>query len=222
MTGRRDDWLDGLAHRVVSPAAEPAPRTPDPAGSEERYARGKAVKLAIVGAASLSLGLWKAAPARAEDRAHCLAGCLDRYQEHMDVSFDRCLDAWAALHGASPNNPWPVVLNFYIGGLGPVLNGGAGLCVASAYARHAYRRGECIDHCNESCRLPGSRSVQGLFSSTCEVLPPPKDEPPVPPPPPTKGSECLNCESVGGICCGLQDPLCACATPGVPCPEYGC
>lgn len=217
MTGRRDDWLDGLAHRVVAPATEPAPRTPDPAGSEERYSRGKAVKLAIAGAASLSLGLWKAAPALAEDRAHCLARCFDTYEKDLERRIESCALGWFALSG------WGGFLGTYYLGPQPVITGGAGLCFMAEYAKTLYQRGKCTDHCQESCRPTQSRSLQ-VFRGTCEVLPPPKAEPPqVPPPPPTKSGECLNCESVGGICCPpAGEPLCACATPGVPCSEYGC
>src|SRR5688572_27190790 len=89
MTRGGGDWLDTLARRSAGPAT-PSPRPTEADPSEDRLSRATALKLAVAGAASLSLGLWRVEPAAAFDIGGCLAGCLDASDKWLDRQLDAC------------------------------------------------------------------------------------------------------------------------------------
>lgn len=175
---------------VDVPSAERAP--------ERHYSRGAALKLAAVGAVSVSLGSWRAGPAQAQQlsKSGCVAGCLDAYERDLAKRVDGCIDRYAAPYFNSPG--WSRFLRSFdrfLPGIDYVVSGGlAEVCMEGARAVEVANRERCLSKCEKNC--------QAAASAACAVVPPPKAPPPPPVPPPAPDDPCAACNEVGGYCCG--------------------
>jgi hypothetical protein len=227
MTRIIDGWLDTLARRVARPAAARTSARPTPPyrtevdepggqGLDQRYPRNAALKLAVAAAATASLGLGRAAPARALDRGPCLEQCAESHQKALESQLEACDKVFqsATFETTLPGSWARVRALFRHRGYGftyeeaaDVLNA---FCRQKAQAENAATKRACYSRCEKEGK------------PTPPANPPPPSVPPVPTPP---TGLCANCNKVGGTCCGpysVEKPLCACATPGVPCLVYGC
>lgn len=228
MRGGHREWLDALARHIARDVG-PTPPTSESdavASDEERLSRATALKLALAGAAALSLGLWNPAPARAQDRGECFTRCLDNHERELKRRLQSCNDVFRPRQYR--DSDWrlyakalfPPTLQLTYAGVSLT-----GLCYAKARLEVGGDKSDCYDRCEDTCR---TRSLQSDSSSarplapTCEVAPPRKaPAPEVPTPPNPDNDLCLTCMGQGGECCpGGTSGLCACATAGVPCSAY--
>jgi hypothetical protein len=189
-------------------------------GSDERFSRATAVRYALAGAASLSLGLWRVPEGQASDFDDCLRKCYSTHDDEATQEIAACRRqvpkwvrkpprSWERIREVLGNSPWEFLNNVTEAALEEI-------CETRAQKRYLKSLDDCDDACGKTCRRTQSRSLQGLFRSTCRVTPPPPAKPPTippappePPEPPEPGSEendyCKPggaCEQVGGKCCG--------------------
>jgi hypothetical protein len=231
----RQDWLARLARRSAGAPLGSTSGPPSAAvSSEDRFSRATVVRLAVAGAASLSLGLWRAPPLYAEDRGHCFTGCIDRHQAARSKAFEACEDFYATSQ-LYKKPAWKVALLTTFNPIVFTANGATLLCVIGVGAIYRASEENCIRHCRETCRKTQSRTVQSRFRSMCEVTRPPKaDSPPIPPPQDASVDGCLICHGGGGFCCApCGNGQVNCATPcpsdpegcpegHIPCSQYVC
>jgi hypothetical protein len=231
----REHWLDRLARRAVRP---PVPLATEPLAStgDERYSRGTAVKLVVAGAASLSLGLWRATPGEAGDFGDCVENyCRIPAAKVMKQLRLACDDIFKPEVLYADRTGWQKLkfLAMFPPRVGWTIAGATltGYCYAkNDFFVEKWEKG-CYEECKQNCE--GRRALQSASFSrqVCEAAPPPERSTPKPPPAPNFTEDpCWSCNQVGGQCCGpfTGDPAtgaftpCACATPGVPCDAYGC
>lgn len=227
MRGLRRDWLDALAQHTAGRVVPGAPATHDVTASDDhRFSRTTGLKLALAGAASLSLGLWNAAPARAQTREGCFTGCLTEHDKELKRRLQSCRDVfhpgmkkkWAQYSGFFPPISQIAIARAAL----------TGFCYAKAAHDVAGDKDDCYENCETGCR---SRRVQSASSfavanaPTCEATPPhraPKPEIPTPPNP--ENDVCAICMGQGNVCCPggsiAAGGLCACAPPETPCEIY--
>jgi hypothetical protein len=250
MAGTSGSWLDGLARRSVRPRHPTTARratsrrkpadTVAPAAEmdSERYSRAKAFKLALVGAASLSLGLGRVAPSHAQSRDECIGRCYDKYIAAAERDIAACKhlyrdEKWTMTDAGG----WERFKSLLeAGGWGwvkqQVVQAQRDLCITKA--GNVFKRGldRCDDACAETCPR-SARAPQGLGGARqlCRAPDPPKSTPPTPPPAPTAANDpCAPCAATGGTCCGPAPPggpPCGCATydpdgPVTPCQRINC
>jgi hypothetical protein len=230
------DWLDALAVRSATgrPRALSAgtPEAGSPPSRDDRFSRATAFKLALTGAASISLGFWKASPALAQDRGTCFTQCLTDHDKELRRRLAACDDVFypRTFEKTAPSS-WKRLRAGLFGGerdLAFVAISLDGFCSGKATWDVRQDKKDCYDRCETTCRRRSMQWSSSSSAATCEVTPPHQAPPPtVPPiPHPTEGvaAECANCAAVGGACCSGTDPthLCACANPAIPCERYGC
>ena len=228
MTRTTSGWLETLARRAARPTAGTTPADPSPLPTEDqapggpgaldaRYPRNTVLKLALAAAATVSLGLGRAMPARADDRGKCFEQCVDSHDQALKSQLAACAAVFEprSLVGTKPNS-WArdrAALRyggmlFWYGLAGAMA---ADLCYQKAERNNNASKRACYTRCEKQAK----------------PSPPPKTVPPTVPPIPISPTTaaCAGCEAVGGHCCGPysdKNPLCACATAGVPCAKYGC
>lgn len=234
MRNRRSDWLDAVAMRLAGGGSAPTPSLETP-NDDDHLSRARALKLAGVGAASLTLGLWRtSSPARAQGQEGCFTWCFDAANKRLNRRLASCDDVFkpSTFGGAS----WRKVLTVNLFPPATQVQWGAaaltGLCYAKARFDSERDKVDCYDQCEDRCRKRAaeSRSRDGRLSTPCDVTPPPKLQSPKPPPAPNSTQDpCLACAQVGGMCCGPfkagadgRFVPCACANPSVGCERYGC
>lgn len=228
MTGRHRDWLDALALHSSGGRIDRA-RTLErgSAPGDERFSRATALHLALVGAASLSLGLWKAPPVLAQTREGCFTQCFTDHEKELQRRLQSCDDVFKGFKRTPPKT-WARIKYLFPLGRVVVHHTLAALCYRDATDEVRGAKNDCYDRCETTCRRRSVQSSSRRSGATCEVKPPSKAPPPTIPPLPSPddgvAAECANCASVGGVCCAGGDPthLCACANATVPCEAYGC
>jgi hypothetical protein len=231
VNGRGGDWLDVLARRSVREVVgvrelEPTSNT----SRDERLSRESVLKLAVAGAASLSLAAWRVPRAEAaSDLSECLTGCKEDYNEALARQLRGCA-AQAERWKAKPGRAWDVIWRFTFYPVQFLNDASHAACDVVAWRSTEGRYRECRQNCADSCAGSGSRALQAS-RQTCEPTPPPPPYTPAPPPAPNHTeTPCWACQEAGGICCGpfTGDPStgvftpCACANPSVGCEAYGC
>jgi len=234
VTLRHSGWLDRLALRSLARPVQGGDTHGVALRPEEQFSRNTAIKLALAGAVSISLGLWRTAPVLAQDREACFTRCLKEHDEELARRINACKVVFQprVIRRTEPGS-WGRLRGFFsYGGERDVLLGATALqwlCDLKAEHRLGLFKNDCYDACEETCRKRSMQSSSGRSAATCEVTPPQHAPPPtVPPiPSPTAGvsAECANCALAGGQCCAGKDPtkLCACAHPALDCQErYGC
>lgn len=225
MSRPRPDWVDRLARRAAGHAAT---ADTSASGDAERLSRATAVRLALAGVASLSLGVARTRPAQAAE--WCFTDCLQSYDAQLERRLTSCDDVFrrTSVWGADWNGLFhylSIALNL---GRAYVANQLLQHCYADAQAELDRWRNDCYRRCEEGCRHPSGRSLQGVTGprQTCKAPPPPEEEPPeVPPAPQPDEDPCWSCAAVGGVVCGVcsDGVTCSCATPceGEGCPPEG-
>lgn len=208
------DWLDRLAQRAgggrPSAAREPgAPSHPD-----ERLSRTAAVRLALVGLASVSLGLWRAPEGRAGDLGDCLNQCGERYGAAYKRDLAACANlyqdeiyrttkpnSWARLKAVLGQTPWQFVTGMAKDAL-----------LAGCEMRAGRVFDEGLDRCDAACREtcprvspPTARFSQSRSRRTkvCRPTTPPRSQRPELPPAPNPANDpCAGCNaSTSCACC---------------------
>jgi hypothetical protein len=241
VTRQRADWLDRLALRSVERPVQDADAHEMTLGSEEQFSRKTAIKLAVAGAAALSLGLGTAPAARAQDRGKCFTDCLKTHDEELARRIRSCGDVFQPRHlerAATAREKDRQYLSriFSFGGERDLEIAAAwllGLCDQKAEYEVRRAKEDCYGGCETTCRQRSVQSASGRSAATCEVTPPPHAPPPSIPPIPNPDSgiaaECANCAIKGGECCAGADAmhLCGCADydpdgPETPCQRVGC
>lgn len=227
------DRLDALALRVVQggmwrrrPASRCVAESAADHAPEDRFSRTSALKLAVVAAASLTFGLWRAPAVRADPTNDCIAGCVDAYDEYLRLRYVACGDGYTRF--VRGGGPWrtalvsTLTLGYSIPRLFLYVN-----CRQKAREETNQLRRECVYTCERVCRKRATRSLQTANGATqeCKPLPPPRKKPPAsfpPPPAPPKADICLECMSVGGECCDGGGGQVCCAPKGITCERVGC
>lgn len=229
----RTDWLDRLALRSCEAALGGAEAAAPPAESAleetEGFSRATALKLGAVGAASLSLGLWKAPLSSAYSAEECLQDCNEGYDLLLRKGVDACESVILGLDGSE--SAWTRALTHLLAARS-WRAAEFQYCKTKARLNAELKRQQCISFCADCERkkrsLPSAKQArQG------QCRPPKADKPqaPIPPPPPAGSFDaCLNCKQAGGECCGVgTEPgsICACASPDITVPDkcckrYGC
>jgi hypothetical protein len=226
------DWLDRLARRSVGCAHSQSDKSDRAPGSDdERYSRATAVKLAAAGFASVSLGLWRAVPAIAQDEGDCFKECNSRFDKFDLEWYRACTNKFRpALPALTPKPRWKQVLGYATFPVTTVQESLAAACYLAGDAVSRQAREGCWRNCEQTCRKRQSRSLQASRQA-CEPTQPPKNYTPAPPPPaPSMTADpCWSCVGVGGLCCGPfkvdasgNFQACACANPSLGCERYGC
>jgi hypothetical protein len=201
---------------------------------EERYSRGTALKLAAIGAASLSIGFWRTTPAEAGEYGDCVEECRKVSDKTLRKLFRACEDVFKpeVLYDHYPGWKKVKFLAMFPPRVGWSLAGTTLLGYCYLKNQHFVDKWEkeCNDECKRECK---GRALQSASSArqVCKAPPPPKHESPKPPPPPNQSYDpCAACNAVGGLCCGPFKPdpgtgrseACACANPSLGCERYGC
>ena len=245
MRSPRHDWLDSLARRSaegVRTTARVQPRPlPDRVGGPgaSRVDRRSALKLALAGAASLSLGLGKIPVARAETRDDCIGRCYQKYVDAAERDIATCNHFYAGAKDWNGGTAWGQFKRLVDQGAWKFVKDVTNeslrrTCIHKA--ENTFKKGldKCDDACTETC---GPRSLQSASSAagprtTCHGTSPPPTSPPpqVPPAPNPADDPCAACATVGGLCCGpapLGKPPCGCAgyfpaDGSDPCKRLGC
>lgn len=205
----------------------------------QRYSRTRAVRLATLGAVSLSLGLGRVTPSHAQSQSDCKTQCYDKYLDRNQRDIAACGrlyryerwqqtdPGWERFKAVVKAGGWSFVRGWIHD---QVIQG----CYqrASNAALEGFER--CDDACEETCTKSLTRSPQGsgMTNQTCHAPDPPKSTPPTPPPAPNPANDpCAACNTQpGAICCGpapLGKPPCGCASydpdgPETPCQRVGC
>lgn len=240
MTRLPGDMLDALARRLApaSPSVHRESESSAPlSSSDDHLSRAAAVRYAMAGIASLSLGLWRVPEGRALTRDECEQACFARRGNELEDALKACRrlyspswynkpgtdTRWGAFKETVSGGPWGWLKNFVNNAL---LDG----CLTRAQKRFEESLDKCMESCEVACE--GSRSLQGpsLFRRACEPPPSPPPHTPSPPPAPSATADpCLACNQVGGMCCGPFKATatgdfqpCACANPALGCERYGC
>lgn len=177
--------------------------------------RNAAVRLALVGVASVSLGLWRTPEGRAGDLGDCLNDCLDRYGAAYKRDLASCrhlygatwtskANSWARVKEILNKSPWEFVT-------GPIKD--ALLAGCELRAGRAFDDG--LDRCDAACRETCPRSTRvsppsARFSQSrsrrtkvCRPTTPPRSQRPgLPPVPNPAGDPCAGCNaSTSCACC---------------------
>jgi hypothetical protein len=214
MPSGRADWLDRLARRAAGNRIQRSPRggphrDSDVAGSgdvgEDRFTRATSLKLAVIGAASLSLGLWRAPVARAqsEELARCFELCGASYRERVPPILRRRLRACE--REFSPANlakkpGWRRLrrrLRLTPVGWNSLVDQLRSNCFANARSESRADRKDCEETCERTCPRRSVQSASSTTAPSCQYTPPPKPSPPaVPPAPATEGGYCSDCAKV--------------------------
>lgn len=235
MNVRGGDWLDVLARRSVRGRAGGArePEPPSTTSIDDGVSREGVLRLAVAGAASLSLAAWRVPGAEAgSDLGECLTGCKEDPGGHDDAlkrqlhSCNTQTQAWKA--NATP--AWDVVFRTSFYRTQALSDALQILCALRAWRSVERDYKKCRNQCYNDCAGSGLRSLQASRQA-CEPTPPPKKPyTPAPPPAPNMTADpCLACNQVGGMCCGPFKPNpdgsfqpCACANAAIGCERYGC
>lgn len=241
MRSRDADRLDAFARLLTRDRA--VKRSNESVAEEEAQpadlvTRGTAIGLALAGAASLSLGLWRApesGAASAFTYRECINQCVDNASDANLIEIKACESAYGGENLWRSNTGWSRFKSLVKVGVWKWILDTSRLdhkqgCIRGADQRFLNR----LDKCDEACKVacPETRSPQGVSTrlQACKPPPPPKPESPKPPPAPNHTeSACWACVQAGGECCGpfTGDPAvgltpCACANPAVGCQAYGC
>lgn len=215
------DRLDRLARCLVRPEQPvlrrmriPATRarTTGDAAREPRFSRRSALGLGVLGAFSVSMGLWKAPTANAQSlsREECIALCLDSTDAILERRLESCADVFEP--NATYQRGWARFRTlFRAGPLSWVWDTSKMLRADNCYreARNMVQelRNQCFQACQDNC----PRRLQSATTShqACEYRPPRNPPPPkIPPPPPISppSSQPSNCSTLappGAVCCLL-------------------
>lgn len=205
MTGRRQGWLEAVALHFAGGRTGSA-RTLEggSAAGDERFSRAVALRLALVGAASLSLGLWKASPAAAQDRGDCFAQCLEDHDKELKRRLQSCNDVFRGYRRTPPGS-WARIKYIFPFGRLIAHDTLAALCHRAAADELRGAKNDCYEGCETTCREQRSvQSASGRSVAACEVTPPPKAPPPTIPPIPSHppSEACAACNQNGDKCCG--------------------
>lgn len=198
MTRYRRDWLDTLARRSIGGALGMA-RTPEGGSGpgDERFSRGTALRLALVGAASLPGGLWKVSPALAQEGDECFTKCLTDHNKELKRRLQSCDDVFQGYRRTPPKS-WARIKYLFPILRVPAYDTLAALCYRDAADELRRAKNNCYDGCEATCRT--TRSLQTRSSATCEATPPRKAPPPkIPMAPDPQDAPCWAC---AGLCCG--------------------
>lgn len=238
MIVNQHDWLESLALRSVGVRSSSLPRmqrTPQHGAPSERFSRATAVKLALAGLASLAFGTARVSPARGAARDECLNACYRKHVDAADRGIRVCADIYSDRKSFfnTPVGTWARWRHIIKRGGWNFIGDVARRSLWEACESLAIRRMEkgmerCEDACAETCPNAGDRSPSGLSAApSCRGTdPPPPHTPALPPPPgiptgvPPSGEDaCLNCMSVGGVCCPTSvDPFFLCTNAFIGCP----
>jgi hypothetical protein len=232
MTRDRTDWLDRLALRSLPQPVRDDHRLESEVG-EEQFSRNVALKLALTGAAALSLGLGTAPAARAQDRGKCFTDCHDTHEAELERRIQSCNDVFEPRK--FKKSDWRLYVGVFhavfVGAKRDYVLAGAsltGLCILKARWDVGGDKKHCYEGCEATCPRRSVQSSSGRSAATCEVTPPPHAPPTTIPPIPnlTSGvaAACANCTQTGGECCPSDDPnrLCTCASYDPDGPETAC
>ena len=222
MKGGRHDWLDALAYR--SPRRVIASTPPRTDGVDDRYSRTRALKLALVGATSVAIGL-RAAPARAQTRGECFTQCFEKYDTELVRRLNSCEHVFAQ---PGVSRSWAAFGNSLVRPFAVARLALLGICYAQAASEVSGAKHQCNARCEQTCfsrRAQTVSSFSDALEPTCEVTPPHKAPPPeIPTPPNPDNDVCSICAGQGNVCCpgGSVEAggLCACAPPETPCETY--
>ena len=221
MRAGRRDLLDSLARSVVNESSRSI-RVSDSEG--ERLSRASVLRRGATGAASLSVGLWKAPTARSQfpSRGECFDACITYGDETYTERIKACDYAlkpeslnkrgWDRILFKLRRGPfsfWPDTVSEFL----------TFDCWERAQKETDKTVTECLNQCRETCSQNGP----------CKPAPPPKPKPPqVPAPPSPKPGTCgagdlpagvkwccpskhgpipcqQGCHKSGDGCCGISD-----------------
>ena len=222
-----------LARRSVR--REGGAREPEPASTtsiDDELSRERVLKLAVAGAVSTSVAMWRAPGAEAgSDLGECLNGCKGDYNDALDAQLRSCA-AQAQAWKANPSRAWDVAFRIGFYQVQALVDAGHLVCAVRAWRSVEKPYKACREQCYDDCAGPGSRALHASRQA-CAPTPPPKPKKPYTPAPPPAPAmtvdPCLACNQVGGMCCGPFKALadgrfqpCACANPSLGCERYGC
>lgn len=207
VVARTDGVGSAGRHKANAGPANGQETAPDQ--SQERYSRASAMKLALVGGASLSLGLWRVSPARADELSNCLTGCVNEHNEKLQREITACHTTFRprAFYAEGPWAQFKVMfrrghLTFYKDVVAYALSA---ICVEQKTQARQEEKKTCLENCEKDCQKSQFRALQNgpAVGGVCKPTPPSKQAPPTVPSAPDPSSDpCGACNENGDMCCG--------------------
>jgi len=222
-------WLDRLAVTAVREDGREGGRDRRPA-TDEGLSREAAVRLGFAGLASLSLGLWRAAPGSADnpgltpEASKCFAGCAINWQKNHDANNALCDDFFGRTLAEGKGGWEKLKIALPFPGVALAKTVLKGYCYGFADQRARGKWRDCNDECVVECAKGRKPQSSTAAHQACEPAPQPRPyTPALPPAPRPEDDPCWACQDCCSplLCCApiIDGVICQCAED---CKAFGC